>query len=68
MFTLQVSFFLFAAAYSSELIRAYEERALSQSPEQTAEELQTAENLQTAEEVQNAEEVPTVEEEQSRGG
>ena len=65
MFTLQVSFFLFAAAYISDLIRAQAERALSLSPVQNVEELQTAEELKTAE-VQTAEELQTAEE-QSRG-
>ena len=65
MFALQVSFFLFGAAYSSDLIRAQAERALSLSPVQNFEELQTAE-VQTAE-VQTAKGVQTAEE-QSRGG
>ena len=77
MFALQVSFFVFAAAYSSDLIRAQAERALSLSPVQNAEEVETAEvqtaeelqtaEVQTAEELQTAKEVQTVEE-QSRGG
>ncbi|XP_051250679.1 uncharacterized protein LOC127360331 isoform X2 [Dicentrarchus labrax] len=53
-------------AYSSDLIRAHAERALSLSPVQNAEEVENPKDLQTAEEVENPKDLQAAEV-QSRG-